>query len=152
MRRKVEGEYMDWFPLYNSLRIAAIACTLVFFLGIFSAYYIARLPRVALFRARGMPISSRLMTALGGRSFSLSDPSPETIMSWAVRLFSRRSLGQRADGRLSTATGRCPRGWMCLRFPKSCLPMMRQLRTLSSTSLSVLNGTTSETIIRNVMS
>ena len=37
---------MDWFPLYNSLRIAAIACTLVFFLGIFSAYYIARLPRV----------------------------------------------------------------------------------------------------------
>ena len=42
----IEGEYMDWFPLYNSLRIAAIACTLVFFLGIFSAYYIARLPRV----------------------------------------------------------------------------------------------------------
>lgn len=37
---------MDWFPLYNSLRIAAIACTVVFFLGIFSAYYIARLPRV----------------------------------------------------------------------------------------------------------
>ena len=37
---------MDWFPLYNSLRIAAIACTLVFFLGIFSAYYIAKLPRV----------------------------------------------------------------------------------------------------------
>ena len=32
---KIEGEYMDWFPLYNSLRIAAIACTLVFFLGIF---------------------------------------------------------------------------------------------------------------------
>ena len=37
---------MDWFPLYNSLRIAAIACTAVFFLGIFSAYYIAKLPRV----------------------------------------------------------------------------------------------------------
>lgn len=37
---------MDWFPLLNSLRIAAISCVLVFFLGIVSAYYIARLPRV----------------------------------------------------------------------------------------------------------
>lgn len=37
---------MDWFPLYNSLRIAAISSILVFFLGIFAAYYIAKLPRV----------------------------------------------------------------------------------------------------------
>ncbi|MBO7669008.1 MAG: molybdate ABC transporter permease subunit, partial [Oscillospiraceae bacterium] len=37
---------MDWYPLWNSLRIAAISCVLVFFLGIFSAYYAARLPRV----------------------------------------------------------------------------------------------------------
>ena len=37
---------MDWFPLYNSLRIAAISSVLVFFLGIFAAYYIAKLPRV----------------------------------------------------------------------------------------------------------
>ena len=36
---------MDWFPLLNSLRIAAISCVIVFFLGILSAYYIARLPR-----------------------------------------------------------------------------------------------------------
>lgn len=36
---------MDWFPLYNSLRISAIACILVFFLGLFAAYYIAKLPR-----------------------------------------------------------------------------------------------------------
>lgn len=36
---------MDWYPLYNSLRIAAISCVLVFFLGIACAYYIARLPR-----------------------------------------------------------------------------------------------------------
>lgn len=36
---------MDWFPLYNSIRIAAISSTVVFFLGIFAAYYIARLPR-----------------------------------------------------------------------------------------------------------
>lgn len=36
---------MDWYPLWNSLRIAAISCVLVFFLGIAVAYYAARLPR-----------------------------------------------------------------------------------------------------------
>lgn len=36
---------MDWYPLYNSLRIAAISSVLVFFLGILCAYYVARLPR-----------------------------------------------------------------------------------------------------------
>ena len=36
---------MDWYPLYNSLRIAAISCVLVFFAGIFAVYYVARLPR-----------------------------------------------------------------------------------------------------------
>lgn len=37
---------MDWFPLYNSIRIAAISTVIVFFLGILAAYYIARLPRL----------------------------------------------------------------------------------------------------------
>ncbi len=37
---------MDWYPLYNSLRIAAISCVIVFFTGIFAAYYAARLPRL----------------------------------------------------------------------------------------------------------
>ena len=37
---------MDWYPLYNSLRIAAISTALSFFLGIAAAYYIARLPRL----------------------------------------------------------------------------------------------------------
>ena len=36
---------MDWFPLLNSLRIAAISSVLVFFLGVAAAYYIAKLPR-----------------------------------------------------------------------------------------------------------
>ncbi len=36
---------MDWYPLLNSLRIAAISCVLVFFLGIFAAYYASKLPR-----------------------------------------------------------------------------------------------------------
>ena len=36
---------MDWYPLINSLRIAAVSCVLVFFTGIFFAYYAAKLPR-----------------------------------------------------------------------------------------------------------
>lgn len=36
---------MDWFPLWNSLRIASISCGIVFFLGIFAAYYVAKLPK-----------------------------------------------------------------------------------------------------------
>lgn len=36
---------MDWFPLYNSLRIAAVSTVLIFFLGIAAAYYVARTPR-----------------------------------------------------------------------------------------------------------
>ena len=37
---------MDWFPLWNSLRIALISTVVVFFAGIFAAYYIAKLPRL----------------------------------------------------------------------------------------------------------
>ena len=37
---------MDWFPLINSLRIAGISTVIIFFLGIFAAYYIARAPRL----------------------------------------------------------------------------------------------------------
>ena len=37
---------MDWYPLLNSLRIAAISSVLVFFIGIFAAHLVARLPRL----------------------------------------------------------------------------------------------------------
>lgn len=37
---------MDWYPLYNSLRIAVISALIVFFAGIAAAYYIARLPKL----------------------------------------------------------------------------------------------------------
>ena len=37
---------IDWYPLFNSLRIAAVSSVLVFFTGICAAYYAARLPRV----------------------------------------------------------------------------------------------------------
>ena len=36
---------MDWYPLWNSLRIAACSCIIVFLSGIFMAYYVAKLPR-----------------------------------------------------------------------------------------------------------
>ena len=37
---------MDWFPLWNSLRIAAISTVVIFFLGIWAAYGIAKLPKL----------------------------------------------------------------------------------------------------------
>ena len=36
---------MDWYPLWNSLRIAGISTVVIFFVGIFAAYYIAKAPR-----------------------------------------------------------------------------------------------------------
>ncbi len=36
---------MDLYPLWNSLRIAGISTIIIFFVGIFAAYYIAKLPR-----------------------------------------------------------------------------------------------------------
>ena len=38
---------MDWYPLLNSLRIAAISTVVIFFVGIFAAYNIAKAPRIA---------------------------------------------------------------------------------------------------------
>lgn len=36
---------MDWFPLYNSIRVAGISTCITFFLGIFAAHYIAKTPK-----------------------------------------------------------------------------------------------------------
>ncbi|MCL2563479.1 MAG: molybdate ABC transporter permease subunit [Oscillospiraceae bacterium] len=38
---------MDMFPLWNSLRVAVLSSVIVFFLGIFAAFYVSRLNRVA---------------------------------------------------------------------------------------------------------
>lgn len=38
---------MDWFPLINSVRIAGIASVFTFLIGIFLAWEIAKLPRIA---------------------------------------------------------------------------------------------------------
>ena len=37
---------MDWYPFWNSLRIAGISTLIIFFVGISAAYYIAKAPRV----------------------------------------------------------------------------------------------------------
>lgn len=37
---------MNWYPLFNSLRIAALSSVIVFFAGIAAAYYAVRLPRL----------------------------------------------------------------------------------------------------------
>ena len=37
---------MDWFPLYNSLRVAGISTFVTFFAGIFAAHAIAKTPRI----------------------------------------------------------------------------------------------------------
>lgn len=36
---------MDWFPLWNSLRVATISTLITFFMGILAAHYIAKTPR-----------------------------------------------------------------------------------------------------------
>ena len=36
---------MELFPLWNSLRVAGISTVIIFFAGIFAAYYIAKAPR-----------------------------------------------------------------------------------------------------------
>ena len=36
---------MDWYPLWNSIRIAGISTVIIFFLGIFAAYYLSKAPR-----------------------------------------------------------------------------------------------------------
>lgn len=72
---------MDWFPLYNSLRIAAISTVIVFFLGIWAAQAAARLPRVA----KGvLDVVLTLPLVL-----------PPTVVGWLLLMLlgSRRPLG-----------------------------------------------------------
>lgn len=72
---------MDWYPLYNSLRIASISTAAVFFLGILSAYYIAKLPRL---------VKGALDVIL-----TLPLVLPPTVVGWMLLLLlgPRRPLG-----------------------------------------------------------
>ena len=72
---------MDWYPLLNSLRIAAISTAAVFLLGLLAAYYIARLPRL---------VKGALDVVL-----TLPLVLPPTVVGWLllVVLGPRRPLG-----------------------------------------------------------
>ena len=72
---------MDWYPLLNSLRIAAISTAAVFFLGIFAAHYIAKLPR--------------LVKGLLDVVLTLPLVLPPTVVGWLllVLLGPRRPIG-----------------------------------------------------------
>ena len=77
---------MDWYPLYNSLRIALISTVIIFFAGIAAAYYVARLPRVL----------KGVLDVL----FTLPLVLPPTVVGYLLlRVFgpkSRRRMGARA--------------------------------------------------------
>lgn len=73
---------MDWFPLYNSLRIALFSSVVVFFSGIAAAYYAARLPRL---------VKGALDTVL-----TLPMVLPPTVVGYLLLLVfgNKRPLGQ----------------------------------------------------------
>ena len=72
---------MDWYPLYNSLRIAALSTVTVFFLGVFAAYFTAALPRL---------VKGALDVVL-----TLPLVLPPTVVGWLLLLVlgPRRPLG-----------------------------------------------------------
>ena len=92
---------MDWYPLYNCLRISAISTVAVFFLGLLAAYYIARLPRltkgildVALTLPLVLPptvVGYLLLRVLGPNrvvgSWFLSHFGTKLVMTWWSAIF-----------------------------------------------------------------
>ncbi|MGO5095394.1 molybdate ABC transporter permease subunit [Agathobaculum sp. LCP25S3_E8] len=75
---------MDWYPLFNSLRIAALSSVIVFFTGIAAAYYALRLPR--------------LLKGVIDVVLTLPLVLPPTVVGYFLLLFgSRRPLGIALD-------------------------------------------------------
>lgn len=72
---------MDWFPLVNSIRIAAISTLAVFFLGIFAAHEVAKLP----------PLAKGVLDVI----LTLPLVLPPTVVGWLIILVvgPRRPLG-----------------------------------------------------------
>ena len=68
---------IDLFPLWNSLRIAAVSSVIVFFTGIFAAYKAARMPR--------------LLKGILDVILTLPLVLPPTVCGWVLlRLFGKR--------------------------------------------------------------
>jgi len=79
---------MDWYPLLNSLRVAASSTVIIFFLGIFAAYYIAKLPRL-IKGALDVLLTLPLVlppTVVGYLLLRLLGPR-RIIGAWALRVF-----------------------------------------------------------------
>ncbi len=82
---------MDWYPLYNSLRIAAVSSVVVFFSGIFAAYYIARLNKVAKGVLDIILTLPLVLLLLGARrplgAWALGQFGVKLVMSWYSAIF-----------------------------------------------------------------
>ena len=92
---------MDWYPLWNSLRIAGISTVIIFFLGIFVAYGISKAPRLVkgvLDAALTMPlvlpptvVGYLLLRALGPKrivgAFVLRVFGVRLTMTWQSAIF-----------------------------------------------------------------
>ena len=79
---------MDWFPLFNSLRVAALSAAIVFFPGIAAAYYIERLPRASR-RALDVLFTLPLVlppTVVGYLLLCVFDPR-RIVGAWALERF-----------------------------------------------------------------
>ena len=74
---------MDWYPLYNSVRIALISTVIIFFAGIAAAYYVARLPRAV----------KGVLDAV----FTLPLVLPPTVVGYLLLRMGARALGRQAD-------------------------------------------------------
>ena len=90
---------MDWYPLFNSLRIAAASCVIVFFLGILCAYYAARLPRAV----KGvLDVVLTLPMVLPPNVAPLA-PSPPNAPPFASAASAAPSVAPRASARTALA-------------------------------------------------
>ena len=83
---------MDWYPLINSLRIAAISAVVVFFAGIAAAYYIAKLPRLV----KGILGQHRtIRQADSARDFSSSQGLKSEEILYVFRTFQTAELAEK---------------------------------------------------------
>ena len=95
---------MDWFPLANSLRIAAVSTGVTFFLGILAAWHAARLPRVwkgILDAALTLPLVLP-PTVVGYLLLRLLGPR-RILGAWAMEAFGVRLTKNRQSAALATA-------------------------------------------------
>ena len=67
---------MDWYPLYNSVRIALFSTAVIFFLGIAAAYYVPRLPHSAILSFEEIEEIVRAAVSLGVTKVRLTGGEP----------------------------------------------------------------------------